>query len=329
MGKSVVGKRIVVVVALAGVAVLGGCATKVSGTPIPLGEDERRALVLNAEDALGDYESIDACSLIEPATFDEFGDSEYGYHYSLDYCEVEVTESGGSVFTSVGQLYPLREVREYITGPPLRELDGDAWVGQGADDANRCVQYLVFADDVAMIVDAYIFDDHESDDLCTVAEAGMEAAIGVVTDGSVRHRDLEKDSFATLDACEVVPEDAVTDLPAFAEATEERALSGHFCRWTTGEGDAPEVSVDFGSEEPYDGDGTAQESEIGGRATLTTLESSWCEVLTEHIPVEIEGDSESGYVEVARVTVYGEAGGDMCQTATKVATAVWAELPES
>jgi len=323
-----VGKRAVLGAVVAAVAVLGGCATTVSGTPVPVSEKDRKPSVINAKDVLGDYQSIDACSLIEPDTFKEFGAAEYAYHYSLDYCEVEVSESAGPVYLSAGQLFPLRTVRKNITGPPLDELDGDLWVGQGADEKERCVQYVVFADDVAMAVDAYIYDDHASDQLCTMVESAVKGVVDVLTNGTVRHRDLDKDSFARLDACDVVPKGAVEDVPLLAGLSEEKSLSGHFCRWNGDTEDGPELNITFGTDQPGDGADEGQTSDIDGRSTLTTLKDTWCEVKTEHIPVDTEG-KDDGYVEVASVTVYGSGGNEMCQAATMVATEVWPELPES
>jgi intracellular sulfur oxidation DsrE/DsrF family protein len=324
-----VGRRAVLGVVVVAVALLGGCTKLVSGSPVPVDESERKPTEIKAEDVLGDYASVDACSLIEPDTFTDFGDSEYAYHYSLDYCEVDVTESGGDTFMSAGQLFPLKTIQENIVGPPLQELDGDLWVGQGADDDTHCVQYVVFADDVAMAVDAYIYDEHSSDQLCAMVESAVKGVVDVVGEDSVRHRDLKKDSFAKLDACDVVPKGTVEGVPLLAGVTDqEQSLSGHFCRWTSGDENAPELNVTFGSDQPGDGADKAQASEIDGRPTMTTLQDTWCEVKTEHIPVETEG-KDDGYVEVASVTVYGSGGAPMCDAATAVATKVWPELPEA
>jgi len=306
-----------------------GCSSTEAAAPKP--DEKKVPAVLTAKAALGDLHSLDACSLIKPETFSKFGAVTYGRHhpwdrYSLENCEVDVGITA-PVTISAGRMHPIADISQLMAGEPVRTLDGDLSVVQGETGADHCVQFVVFPDDLAMAVDAYVYEERTvTEDLCGMVAAAVDGVVDVLVAGTVRHRELADNSFGLLDACDVATSAGVA--PVGMQAWP----SGHRCVWTF-DGDPSSIELTFDSLVATStlGEGIV-DTEMEGRRTLSLPHDGSCEVWTEHIPVEIEDTSDSGYVETATVTAYGSTENArettlLCLPAIDLARKVWPGLP--
>lgn len=310
---------------------LAACTSAISGSP---GKDDSEPITAKA--VLGDFTTFDPCSLADPKVLTEFGDAELGYPNSFEYCKVVLNgdDDDKRVEVMIGQLSSLDdEARE--TYDDARDLAGGLWLAEigGADDG-YCDQPLGFADDIALGVNVWSITEDPPGNLCDIADAAMKHVISVVRAGKVTQHDYPRDSFATVDPCEIVPDDALADLPSYASAEEEGYPAKHVCTWRVSDDpDDPNVQLTLGIGPPLSDSTAGTEEDIAGRPSVVNEEpdlggESWCQIDSDHIPYEAEWEPEA--VERVSIDAYGppDAIDQTCAAARAVAQAAWPELPE-
>lgn len=342
-------RRLLVLVAAIGF--LAGCT---SG----FGEASKTAALL-----LGDFSTIEPCSLTDPEVFAEFGNVEFGQPRSLDFCAVVIkpnADPDADVTIEVGELG--RANADYLETPLPRKLEyvADSIYITELDDrgGDSCWQMLVFEEeDLTLSVRGgfgygrgYGYGEVAPVSPCDLVAAGMAKAVEVVLAEKVEHRSPEPNSLVSLDPCDLVSDETITTLPGFAAAQRTESPGGHQCRWHTPSAppDGPlrvTVTFDVGKmPKSLESQGIpSKSSTIAGRpaVALPMVEKS-CRVETGHIPFdEVEGttdifetvdvyaDMPPGQRDAARQLDMDEREDAACEGAIAVATALWPRLPSA
>jgi hypothetical protein len=177
----------------------GGAASSGAGTT---------ALPAQARTALGDLTTLDPCSLVRPADFAAFGTATFGDPQSLDYCVVEVQESGAQTEIHVGEIvdasYRLNRAAtgaSAIGGAPLPSGQQLQSTGIGGD---TCQSELLFTDHLGLLVTATPSDGPATLSTCKLSTAAMSGAMSAIAAHQVAHRTYPAHSFGPVDACTVL-----------------------------------------------------------------------------------------------------------------------------
>lgn len=328
----------VLVVAVLGGSALAGCSARVGGEPVAATVGVTTASEPpepTAENVLGDYATIDPCSLTDPEVFAAFGTAEFATPESLDYCAITIEPSAGvQVIMSIGLLGLLSDSPE-IQSKKIEDLDGGMYTVRRDASPGFCSQALVFVDEVTLDVGSSTFQG-DSPDTCPMVDAGMRKAVEVIQDGGIEHREPGADSLIPLNPCSMVEDATITALPGFTAAKRREYPAHHQCYWETSAGDERlSVRLMFSAGQPPTtwAPNGANSNPIAGRPSVTNPfpdagTSSFCTVDTGHIPFE-EVDVTADIVELASVFVRTPKGqvDAGCQAAVAVATQVWPQLP--
>jgi hypothetical protein len=329
----------VLVAGLLAVAVVAGCAKKVGGTALadPEATSTSNAPAApakhgTAQELLGDFTTIDPCSLVDLQVFRSFGTPSLGDPGSLDECLVEVkTGAKQPLSVYIGTLDRTATYSE-LPGKPNREVADGVKVADYDTSNSFCNQLVVFADDITLSVNAYPYEGDEPK-LCEIVQAGTGAAVDAIKSGKVKHRDFAPNSLGRVDPCAVAPGTVTTSVPGLSSIKPKAYPGKHNCLWASPDSvNGARLRVMFTATKPPVAQGTATESTISGRKTITTPgvdsgPSKYCFVEAPHIPFQQDG--VSGLYEEAYVSVrLPKAQADQaCKAATAVADAVWPHLP--
>ncbi|MEU6642031.1 hypothetical protein ABZ863_05720 [Saccharomonospora sp. NPDC046836] len=319
---------------------LAGCASPVAGMAAPdpevLREIERerqRNEPLSAQDALGDFTTVDYCSLLDvealapPMRID--GDP----LPSFEYCDLPVTMDGSTVTVSVGML---RE-RETGTGQvvdPDKELPRQLTM-ERMPGAGECYLYIVFPDDYQLQVHATTYaagaepGDIPEEQLCLLSETVLDLVVeSLAEEKPVRHFSFADNSFGSVDACgdgaPMLDGGQLAAVLGEGEAQQIPVPSGHYCRWELGEAYAS-VAMYVGVP-PQEGAGTVRESIAGREAFVYESGGEMCVIELPHQPF---AGASNGEVEFAGIFVRGVTRKPPCEAARAMAGAVWPKLPAS
>jgi hypothetical protein len=308
---------------------LVGCTTRMGGSPVTTTGREAPTDG-SAAAMLGELTTIDPCGLTDLDVFDEFGVATFAVPESFDYCAIDTAMGSADVRISLGALDTLTQPPEATT-KRVKDLDDGMYVSQLEPTERYCSQDLVFADQIALRVDAYEFSDAPPE-LCPMVSAAMDKVVDVVEHGRVRHRVPEHGSLIPLDACSMISDDTVTSQAGFADARRHEYPARHQCRWLTPDG--PDrftmyLSFEAGSSPGIVGDAGRRTSIAGREAFVNPFpEIDNCSVTTGHIIFDEipEHDLALEQVEVQVLTPPGRVD-DGCQAAIAVANEVWPQLP--
>jgi hypothetical protein len=281
---------------------------------------------------LGEFRTIDACSLTDPGEFSQFGDSKFGALDSLDECLVEIatTSPQEPISVYVGNLDNVEAFPE-IRGKQSKDLPDGLKVVEYEDESTYCSQLLVFPDGITMTVSAAPYRGEETK-LCEMVTAGMDKAIKVIQDGQVKHRTFPSNSLATLDPCVVVPREALAAVPNLGNAVPKAYPAKHNCLWASRDAvNGPRLRLMFIAGAPPKASGQgASEVPIAGRTTVLSPSSTagsnvYCFAEAGHVPLQ----DQPGIVEKVFVSVRlpRDLADEACKAANDVATAVWPRLP--
>jgi hypothetical protein len=275
--------------------VLAACTSTIGGEPRPGG--------LTAAEALGDFRTIDYCTMLDPA-----GDTPTS---SFERCSVDE----GEVIRSVGPLW----VGDDVDGEPY-DYAGDLLPGVRIRSATRelveimCTRWVGFADDVWLMVSTA--DPAPTADRCEVADDLVADALTAIENGQVRHTAYGPDSFDGLDPCTFL------DVPVVEAVvggkTGERSLHGHDCL---------RGHIGFGFSVGVPSEGTPET--VGGRMTVVEAIGAFCMITLER-PLP----DQPGLVEEAAlkgIAVDGDKlgdGADVCPETRAIAEVVFPELPQ-
>lgn len=328
------------VAGLLAVTVVAGCAKKVSGTALAdpgaaaptSNAPEAPATHGSAKELLGDFTTVDPCSLVDLQVFRSFGTPSLGDPGSLDECLVEIkTGAKQPLSVYIGTLDGKAAYPE-LSGKPSRDVADGLKVADYDTSNSFCNQLVVFSDDVTLSVNAYPYEGDESK-LCDIVEAGTGAAVDAITSGKVKHRDFPANSLGKLDPCAVTPSTVAESVPGLGSLKPKSYPGKHNCLWASSDSvNGARLRVMFTATKPPVAGGTATESTISGRKTITTPgvdsgPTKYCFVEAPHIPFQQDG--VSGLYEEAYVSVRlpKEKADQACKAATAVADAVWPHLP--
>jgi len=302
---------------------------------------------------LGDLATIDPCSLTSLDVFERFGAVEFAVPETFGSCAVLITPSGDDsaagaddpeeITLFVGALLRPSAI-SFSLEPELEEVADSIYLTGMRDLGASCAQELVFAEeDLALTVQTRMSPTATPVPTCDLTAAGMARVVEVILDGKVGHRSPSASSLTGVDACDLLDEETVTDLPGFADARFVDWPGRHECHWRTGRGEL-NVSVKFlVGPPPKVGTGQSGADPVAGRATVTDFSGpsersgGRCQVETGHIPFD-EVAGVTGVVEIVRVDVElpvrmldGVEEADRfavgCQGAIEIATHAWGELP--
>lgn len=311
------------------VLAVSGCSKAVSGSAVPnaeAAEEARRPLM--AEKALGEFASINYCSLLDTTPLPaDFGAMVLAPKPTYEYCRFKVRAGGDDVEIRVGYLDNSETIEgaqrtEDRSKTPPRGLV----IQRGEEDDHACIRYLRFADDIWLTIGATT--ESRKGDWCKIADATIDAVIRRVIAKQVTHFSFGDKSIGKLDACDLVPANVVNAKIGVEKGTAQRFPTGHACYWTGKSAADPIARLFLGAgESSYDPDNTKEETLAGRPTSVTPLETdgeySACDVETSHIKSPELGGEELIVVEV---DLEGD-GKDACAPAREIAKEIWAKLP--
>ncbi|MDT0342131.1 serine/threonine-protein kinase [Streptomyces litchfieldiae] len=189
------------------------------------------------DDGVGDPRSADPCALVSPKALADFGNARLDWDYgNFDRCDVVVTTDGSEV-----------DVKVDLSNPPLPETrtgvtrDGTVGVVREAEEDGECTRILLLPDDNWITVSAQHWDDG-SPDLCAMADAATDHAVGVLNDpGTIPRRPapFPAGSLARYNACALPGAEALAAaLPGVDAGAPETGFGDWSCMWhsTTDDG---------------------------------------------------------------------------------------------
>ncbi|MCP3803790.1 protein kinase [Allokutzneria sp. A3M-2-11 16] len=178
----------------------------------------------------GDQTTADPCALFDLDAIRRFGTADLDVAYSgFPRCDVLVRGEGNSYVDLSVELKPL------LGAPPgPAEQIGPITVVQGRNESKVCDRTVVLPDNVGVVVEA----DHDGDgrvppDLCVMAD---EAARHVATLAGQaplprRNAPFPARSLARLDACLLLPGDALARVPGVDPAVRKAGFGNWDCTW--------------------------------------------------------------------------------------------------
>lgn len=310
-------------VLLIGALPLTGCTAEKTGTPATTkaaAVQQAKPAQLTSAAALGDIKTVSPCSLIdEKALPKPYGKGVLIAADNLDDCALSVPQPGGApVIATLGIL-------EKLAKPAARTMPraGGMRIARLRDEAGRCEELLVFADDVAMHATTRPSGGQRTG-LCDLATVLLDQVVKTVTGKGPRHRDYPDYSFSGMDACKLLSgtEGKLAGIGSLHQAGDFPAH--HRCVYGSG---GAQVELDFGVRDPASWDPQWTEVQLGSRDSLVVKDGpTSCVVSTAWFNLADAGPK--GTTESADLTVRVPSGRPApCAQAKKVATAVWKKLP--
>lgn len=319
------------VAALAGLAmVAAGCAKTVAGSAVPDEQAVRElAEPLTAKQALGDFASINYCSLLDPRPVPaDLGTIVLDPRRAFEFCAFKVrTSSGTEVEVRVGYLDDPDTIEgvdrtEDRSKTPPRGLK----IERGEEDDEACVRHLRFVDDIWLTIGAQ--PESGKGDWCPFADTTVDSVIRHLVAKQVKHFSFGDKSLGKLDACDLVPAAVVNARMGFKDSAMLRFPTGHACIWNGRGKDDAIVRLFLGDGDgTYDLDNSKDETLAGRHSYVTPVdtddEHSGCDVETSHVDSPDLGEQERVVLEV---DLAGK-GKDACGPGRELAKEVWAKLP--
>lgn len=320
--------------------VVSGCTSTVLGTAAPdpavVAELERQRELertpLTAELALGDFSTVDYCSVVDFAELGKTFTLTQDPITSFDSCSFAAELSGVAIqvdtgYLTLGGVRGVPESGEKLPRGLKKELLSER--------AGECSLFVVFVDDhrlevrVRALADGTGQDPPSNDVLCQLADAVLDDVVSnLVRQGAVRHVSYPASSLGSVRLCgdpPIVDRDRVSSLVGIPVTGESAELGGHSCRWETDT--SVLVVLYFGVEAPPQADpaGGVTERNIAGRPSFVHggLGSDFCIVRMPAGPAVNGGDE----VEIAGIIVQGQLDKPACAAAEGLAAAAWPKLP--
>jgi hypothetical protein len=294
------------------------CSSPVEGSALPDPHVATPKPVGSAVDLLGDPNTVDACSLMDPAALSQFGTAQHPDQESYDYCWLQLPMAGASVAVRFG----LMEKPGSLDDLSTKEVEpvGLLRVVEETPVPERCARYVLFGDNMTLAVSADTIDSPNAkvSELCSVAEKAASVIAENVNAKKVAHRKYEASSLGPLDACKA----AVTSLaqvPGLAAAEVNSYPAHHRCRW--GNTPVPSLMVRYVLDEPSTAPEVKHETIAGKPSGVYTVDVGGRSLCV----VELKGIGR----ELAQVVVRLAPNNvdAACAAARVVASEVWSKLP--
>ncbi|WP_181774231.1 hypothetical protein [Amycolatopsis pittospori] len=298
---------------LCGLFLVAACSTpEPVATPSPSTDRDE---ALTAAEALGEYSSLDYCSLVDRQKVIGGGNAVKPPLSSFEFCRLEFVEGANRYTVSTGPIVsgqdPNNQPYEY--GGTLPEGISVQQSTFNADTA--CTRMLTFTDGIrlSIVVTSDNKDPVDQVNRCRIADTTIGGAVEAVTAHKVGRLNLDQRSWGRVAPCALLDQHEL-DAAAGPETTPAPALSGHSC--IRGK---VSVALSVGA------DTTPGATEaLGGRQVQVTTSGAFCQVTT-HRPIPGTPDRvEQAMLSVVGVDGAGDAG---CAAAREVAVAVFPKLP--
>jgi len=199
---------------------------------------------------VGNQLTVDPCALIDEASLRRFGETTLEPDYgNFDRCDVVVTKAASEIDVRAEFDLPADEM------PPgvMQKFTGNltAVVREQAEDG-ECARVLMLSDHKQVLVDAR-HTDGSGLDVCTMAEAVTQKAIGVLQAGPIprRRQPLPAASLAHVDACSLLNNTALELIPGVDATHPATSFGGWECGWDSTTSDLS-VDLRFDRDQPLD-----------------------------------------------------------------------------
>ncbi|WP_370944173.1 hypothetical protein AB5J62_34435 [Amycolatopsis sp. cg5] len=296
---------------LAAVLTLAGCTATVPEGP----ERTPDYLQLAGHAVFGDFNTVDYCSLLDPASATKHGGTEPTKGLSsFDYCSLLVKVGGKEVTVEVGYLATKesRRVGDRVPDENKKLPHGLVAERGTTPGESDCAYYLRFIDQVTVRATAsrYAADGVPKQVLCEISADVLDGIIASVSANQVRHRIFRTGSLGTADACALL-DDARVSSEIGTTTTRSVLASKHRCEWVAPGGSS--VLLNFVNDVlPPDA------------AEVTPYPPKLCKVQKVLGPAP---DAKVGEVEFASLTVNSMTDKEPCAVASALAAAAWPKLP--
>ncbi|MFC3451902.1 hypothetical protein [Amycolatopsis speibonae] len=298
---------------LCGLFLAAACGTpEPAATPSPTTADE----ALTASEALGEYPSLDYCSLVDQRKVIAGGTAVKPPLSSFEFCRLEFVEGATRYTVTTGPITSGQDPNNqpYDYGGPLPE--GVSVQQSTFNEDTACTRLLTFAEGIRLSIVVTSDNTAPADQTgrCRIADAGVGSAAEAITARKVGRLNLDQRSWGRVAPCALLDQHEL-DTAAGPETQPAPALSGHSCI---------RGKVSFSLSVGADTTPGATEA-LGGRQVQVAMSGAFCQVTT-HRP--IPGTPER--VEQAVLSVVGVDGAPedaTCASAREVAVAVFPKLP--
>ncbi len=316
-------RRWVIPAAAAGVAVVVVLGVLI-GRAVSGPSEPSAAPTTTAAGPVGDPLTVDPCALIDEASLSKFGDATLEPAYgNFDRCDVVVNGVSDqqvdvrAEFDQADNELPQGAV-EKVTGNLTEVVRAKAADGD-------CARVLVLSDGTHVVVEAR-HTDGSGMDVCAMAEAVTQKAIGVLKAGPIprRTQPLPAASLAHVDACTLLDNRALELIPAVDATNPDTSFGGWSCGWESTTSDLS-VDVRFDRDQPLDAS-DGRPVTLGGRSTFISSEDDGPGTCAALIVFRKVADT----VELVRVIARGPGTQtSLCGLATKLGQAVATKLPKA
>ncbi|TDW90725.1 serine/threonine protein kinase [Kribbella pratensis] len=316
-------RRWVIPAAAAGVAVVAVLAVLI-GRAVSGPSEPSAAPTTAVAGPVGDPLTADPCALIDAASLSKFGEATLEPAYgNFDRCDVVVNGSGGQ---QVDVRAELDEADNELPQGAVEKLTGNLnKVVRGRAGDGDCERVLVLSDGTHVVVEAR-HTDGSGMDVCAMAEAVTQKAIGVMKAGPIprRAQPLPAASLAHLDACTLLDNQALELIPAVDAKHPDTSFGGWSCGWESTTSDLS-VDVRFDRDQPLDAS-DGRPATMSGRSAFVSSEDDGPGTCAVLIVFRQYADT------VELVTVIARGPGtqtSLCGLATKLGQAVATKLPKA
>ncbi|GAA1035371.1 MULTISPECIES: hypothetical protein [Amycolatopsis] len=283
-----------------------GCSAE--SAPAEQAQSQSTPVPLSAIAALGDFATLDYCSLLDPkrlknATADT-PDS------SFTACQADFVQAGRPRTITVGPLAadrdPTIKAYDYAGKVP----DGVSVQQAGFVPDRTCGRAITFADGVRLAVSITDRDDRGSaEERCAAADDVVGGVLDAVSGNRVRHPQLPDRSWGRVDSCAILSGSGAQGGDATA------GIAGHSCI-------LDKVSLEFAVVRQA----PAGPSEtLGNRMARVAADGAFCRVRTVQPSPATPGRAEQATVSV--VDTSGAGGDAACPAARAAAATVFSRIP--
>ncbi|MEA5365763.1 hypothetical protein VA596_39990 [Amycolatopsis sp., V23-08] len=282
-----------------------GCAGT-EAAPAPA--DQSGPSPLTASAALGDYATVDYCSLLDAAAVAPGATAVP----TFENCQAVLGPRTVLVGPLASDDDPNIKPYDYLGPMP----DGVAVQQSTFDDQSACRRAITFADGTRLELSVTDSDAGDPASRCKTADAAVGSALATITAGKVGRLSFPERSWGGIAPCALLDTHDV-DAAAGADSRPTAGLTGHACiRGNVGLKLTVETASPAGPAET-----------LGGREARVRTEGAFCLVDTTQPAPGLPGRRE--LAEISVVETAGTAGDGTCALARSAATSILPRLPKA
>lgn len=201
---------------------------------------------------MGEARWADPCALLDSASLSRFGKTRLVTDYGeINRCDVLVVRKGVEV--AEAQVYLDKGPVEF-EAIPVRTV-GNVTIASFPREGDACVRIIATADDQQVQIIGKQWDT-PAPNLCELADAATDHAVGVLDDGPVPRRTEapSRNSLARIDACTLLDTAALRHLPGVSARDMRRGFGSWKCEWSSAEGTS-RVKIEYSRDDLLKNDG--------------------------------------------------------------------------